>query len=81
MIPTIIKSKITEIQKAHKKEPDVISTNLQKMTFLILATAYVLNPIDLVPEIVFGVLGFIDDFLVILALTIFVLSSVKNKLF
>ena len=35
--------------------------------FAVLVIAYVISPIDLIPEGLFGPVGFLDDFLVVLA--------------
>jgi RING finger protein 170 len=52
-----------------------------KMGLLVLGSLlYVLSPLDIVPEAVFGVFGYIDDIIVALYVYVFVASFVRSAL-
>jgi RING finger protein 170 len=44
------------------------------------ALGYLVSPIDLIPEVVFGVVGLIDDFFIIFVVLIGVAQSFRNVL-
>ena len=45
---------------------------LRVVICFIVALLYFISPLDLIPEAVFGILGFLDDFFVLMLLTIYV---------
>lgn len=46
--------------------------------YFIFLSLYILSPIDLIPECIFGLLGFIDDLFVIAALLVWVSNIYYN---
>lgn len=45
---------------------------LRVMICFIAAVLYFISPLDIIPEAVFGLLGFLDDFFIILLLAIYI---------
>ena len=46
---------------------------------ILMLVIYVLSPIDLIPEFIFGIFGLIDDLLVILAIVILLSRQYYNQ--
>lgn len=44
---------------------------LRVVVCFLFAFIYLISPLDLIPEAVFGILGFLDDFFVLMLLTIY----------
>ena len=53
----------------------VLLTKLRLIVYLFLTALYLLSPLDLIPEVVFGAIGLIDD-LIIVGLAIGAISNV-----
>lgn len=50
----------------------VMLYKLHILFILLLLLLYFLSPLDLIPEAVFGILGFIDDFVIIMGVLVYI---------
>lgn len=74
---------IRRLWRSFNNPNDVLVQNRMKTLLyliLFLVALYILFPFDLFPEVYFGILGFLDDFLV-LAMSLLYLTSVYRSLF
>jgi len=53
---------------------------LRVLMFIIAAVIYLLLPVDLIPELVFGFFGFIDDFLIAIAVGIRICLEYRQQI-
>jgi RING finger protein 170 len=44
----------------------ILVQNIHFIVYIVCLVAYTLSPVDLIPEFVFGIFGFIDDIIVVL---------------
>lgn len=66
-LTTIVAPRRNEQQLATPKRHSINSTQRSQIRFFLFAAfAYILSPIDLIPEVIFGVFGIIDDLLFLL---------------
>ena len=59
---------------------NVLVRNYRLLLTVFTAFLYVLSPFDLIPEIVFGFIGLLDDFVVIIAVLIVVAQGFRQVL-
>jgi RING finger protein 170 len=50
----------------------ILMFRLRILVCFLLALIYFVSPLDIVPEAAFGILGFLDDFVILLLLAIYV---------
>jgi len=60
-MPFLIRSLITEIRATNGS---ILFQRAYFLFYIICFAVYFLSPIDLIPELIFGVFGLVDDFLV-----------------
>lgn len=53
--------------------------SLKLLQFLLFGVIYVLSPFDLIPESVVGVVGSLDDIMIILMILLFITSSYRDE--
>ncbi|KAH7681017.1 RING finger protein 170 [Dioscorea alata] len=77
-VPFFLRRLMRELMDPHRSLPLVFKA---RMIFaIVLSTIYVLSPVDIVPEAVFGFIGLLDDFLILLIVFLHVAAIYRSVL-
>ena len=73
-VPFLIQTFTEQLQRGR------VLDNIRNIGMLLGGVVYVLSPLDLVPEAVFGLIGFLDDAAVFFFIIVMVADRVKDAL-
>jgi len=59
---------------------DKLKRFIKQFWYVLLLIIYIISPVDLVPEIIFGFIGYLDDFAVFVALSILLALLYATKI-
>ena len=65
--PFLFDQLINEIQRGNGR---ILIRNWQLIMYFISGFLYLLSPLDIIPEAIFGVIGLIDDFMVVIIIVV-----------
>ncbi|KAK1276402.1 hypothetical protein QJS04_geneDACA001840 [Acorus gramineus] len=77
-LPFLIRRLLRELIDPQRSLPLVIRARV--LFAMVLSAVYVLSPIDILPEAVLGVVGFVDDFLVVLVVFLHLAAIYRSVL-
>ncbi|XP_062030511.1 uncharacterized protein LOC133746346 [Rosa rugosa] len=78
-LPFLLRRLLRELLDPHRSLPLVIRARV--IIAMILSGAYVLSPVDFIPEAIFGVVGLVDDLLIVLVVFLHVATIYRSVLY
>lgn len=78
-LPFLLRRLLRELLDPHRSLPLVIRARV--VITMILSAAYVVSPVDFIPEAIFGIVGLLDDILIVLIVFLHIAAIYRSVLY